>query len=92
MWYAGISTTELPPPPGDCWWPKAPGVVLADAVFEWTAGTPVLHELTLQLPRGGLSLIVGQVGSGKSSILAACLEEQFRRRVGIAQRVLQVCW
>ena len=35
----------------------------------------MLRDLTLQLPRGKLSLVVGAVGAGKSSVLAACLGE-----------------
>ena len=53
-------------------------MVLGHAAFEWVPGTPVLRDLTLQLPRGKLSLIVGAVGAGKSSVLAACLGEMLR--------------
>ena len=66
---AFLRLEALPEPPGETWWPGAPGVVIADGGFEWSRGTPVLHDLTLTLPRGGLTLIVGAVGSGKSSIL-----------------------
>ena len=38
----------------------------------------MLRDLTLQLPRGKLSLIVGAVGAGKTSVLAACLGEMVR--------------
>ena len=73
-----LQADELAPPPGDAWWPDAPGVVVARAGFEWTPGTAVLRDLTLQLPRGRLSLVVGTVGAGKSSVLAACLGEMIR--------------
>ena len=73
-----LQADELAPPPGDAWWPDAPAVVLGRAGFEWVPGTPVLRDLTLQLPRGKLSLIVGAVGAGKTSVLAACLGEMVR--------------
>jgi energy-coupling factor transporter ATP-binding protein EcfA2 len=73
-----LQADELAPPPGDAWWPEAPAVVLGRTGFEWTPGTPVLRDLTLQLPRGKLSLIVGAVGAGKTSVLAACLGEMVR--------------
>ena len=70
-----LAADELAPAPGDTWWPDAPGVVMANASFEWAPGAPVLSDVTLQLPRGSLSLVVGAVGAGKSSLLSACLGE-----------------
>ena len=87
-----LQAETLASPPGDTWWPAAPGVVVAGAEFEWVAGRPVLLDLTVQLPRGGLSLIVGAVGAGKSSVLAACLGEMLctQGKLALQQRLAYV--
>ncbi|KAI8834383.1 P-loop containing nucleoside triphosphate hydrolase protein [Chytriomyces cf. hyalinus JEL632] len=60
------------------------GVQLTDAEFEWESDasqTPsanhqaTLRNLNLSCPRGGLTSIVGAVGSGKSSLLSALISE-----------------
>eukprot|EP00928_Gymnodinium_smaydae_P041463 TRINITY_DN2805_c0_g2_i1.p1 TRINITY_DN2805_c0_g2~~TRINITY_DN2805_c0_g2_i1.p1 ORF type:complete len:1130 (-),score=112.85 TRINITY_DN2805_c0_g2_i1:510-3863(-) len=46
--------------------------------FSWalqSAQLPTLRNITMELPRGELWAIVGEIGSGKSSILAAILGE-----------------
>jgi ATP-binding cassette subfamily C (CFTR/MRP) protein 1 len=44
--------------------------------FSWSPGdAPVLHDLQLQVTSGQLVMVVGPVGSGKSSLLAAVLGE-----------------
>ncbi|KAK2495393.1 hypothetical protein MC885_003839 [Smutsia gigantea] len=44
--------------------------------FTWTAdGMPTLSNVTIHIPRGQLTMIVGQVGCGKSSLLLATLGE-----------------
>ncbi|KAA0175458.1 hypothetical protein FNF27_03158 [Cafeteria roenbergensis] len=53
----------------------------ADAVLTAATGkrgrprAPVLHDVTLRVPRGQLVAVIGPVGSGKSSLLAAVLGE-----------------
>ncbi|KIZ00669.1 hypothetical protein MNEG_7291, partial [Monoraphidium neglectum] len=50
--------------------------VFEKASFAWSHNQrPVLSDLTLALPAGRLTVVVGQVGSGKSSLLAALLGE-----------------
>lgn len=47
--------------------------------FAWTKDEePVLRDLDLQVPKGSLVAIVGQVGAGKSSLLSALLGDMER--------------
>ncbi|KAL1466255.1 hypothetical protein MTO96_042863, partial [Rhipicephalus appendiculatus] len=47
--------------------------------FAWTKDEePVLRDLEVQVPKGALVAIVGQVGSGKSSLLSALLGDMER--------------
>ncbi|KAK1456469.1 ABC transporter [Colletotrichum melonis] len=43
--------------------------------FGWGQGQTVLHGITVDVPRGMLTVVVGPVGSGKSSFLSALLGE-----------------
>ncbi|KAG2442750.1 hypothetical protein HXX76_002831 [Chlamydomonas incerta] len=59
---------------------SAAPVSIRDGTFAWDGSSePVLRDVTLEVPRGQLCMIVGQVGSGKSSLLAAVLGEMNRR-------------
>ncbi|CAO2632591.1 ATP-binding cassette sub-family C member 8 [Lemmus lemmus] len=51
-------------------------VQIIGGFFTWTPdGIPTLSNITIRIPRGQLTMIVGQVGSGKSSLLLATLGE-----------------
>ncbi|KAF9972815.1 Multidrug resistance-associated protein 1 [Actinomortierella ambigua] len=41
---------------------------------------PVLIDINLRVPRGNLSVIVGRVGQGKSSLISALMGEMYKRR------------
>jgi hypothetical protein len=81
------AAAPLPPPVdarrgggGADQWEEADGgeaaVVIERGSFAWAAGAPpVLRDVELRIPEGALVLIVGPVGSGKSSLLAAALGE-----------------
>ncbi|BHF67803.1 hypothetical protein SprV_0301083200 [Sparganum proliferum] len=57
-----------------------------DASFSWKRnGAFVLKNLSFTVPRGSLVAVIGSVGSGKSSLLSACLGELYRRS-GSAQQ------
>uniref|UniRef100_A0AAY4D2D9 ATP-binding cassette, sub-family C (CFTR/MRP), member 8 n=1 Tax=Denticeps clupeoides TaxID=299321 RepID=A0AAY4D2D9_9TELE len=43
--------------------------------FTWTDGPPTLANIDIKIPFGQLTMIVGQVGCGKSSLLLAALGE-----------------
>ncbi|KEY65241.1 hypothetical protein S7711_08779 [Stachybotrys chartarum IBT 7711] len=55
-------------------------VVLSNATFTAGDDVEVLQDITLTVPRGSLSMIVGRVGSGKSSILKAIAGELVQKR------------
>ena len=49
-------------------------IVVENATFEWSkAENPVFNNISLQIEKNKLVAIVGQVGSGKSSLLSALL-------------------
>ncbi|XP_066894233.1 ATP-binding cassette sub-family C member 8 isoform X3 [Kogia breviceps] len=51
-------------------------VQIIGGFFTWTPdGIPTLSNITICIPRGQLTMIVGQVGCGKSSLLLATLGE-----------------
>ncbi|XP_073328263.1 ATP-binding cassette sub-family C member 8 [Pagrus major] len=46
--------------------------------FTWTDGPPTLSNVDIRIPFGKMTMIVGQVGCGKSSLLLAALGEMQR--------------
>ncbi|XP_072032683.1 ATP-binding cassette sub-family C member 9-like isoform X2 [Amphiura filiformis] len=51
-------------------------IQFTEASFTWgNNNEPVLEDITLKIPRGEVTVIVGAVGSGKSSLLSAILGE-----------------
>ncbi|XP_047577990.1 multidrug resistance-associated protein 1-like isoform X2 [Lutra lutra] len=57
-----------------------------NASFSWDkTGIPVLKNLNIKIPEGALVAVVGQVGSGKSSVLSAILGEM-EKLTGVVQR------
>nr|ARO50105.1 multidrug resistance-associated protein [Yamagishiella unicocca] len=67
----------LPPPPSPAPPPEEPdgaAASLCNAYLAWDeAAHPCLYDICLSIPRGRLTVIVGRVGAGKSSLLAALL-------------------
>ncbi|KAJ0394967.1 hypothetical protein ATCC90586_009459 [Pythium insidiosum] len=57
--------------------PSTKVVELQNADFSWTqdAETPTLRQISFAIERGSLTIIVGAVGSGKSSLVNAILGE-----------------
>ncbi|XP_078076758.1 ATP-binding cassette sub-family C member 8 isoform X4 [Mustelus asterias] len=50
--------------------------VVTNGFFTWTSdGAPTLSNIEIKIPHGQLTMIVGQVGCGKSSLLLAVLGE-----------------
>ncbi|VFV31197.1 multidrug resistance-associated [Lynx pardinus] len=57
-----------------------------NASFSWDkTGIPVLKNLNIKIPEGALVAVIGQVGSGKSSVLSAMLGEM-EKLTGVVQR------
>ncbi|CAL8082912.1 unnamed protein product [Calicophoron daubneyi] len=60
---------------------KPTAIEFKDASLSWTQKGPViLKNLNLRVSQGSLVAVVGTVGSGKSSLLSACLGEMIKRR------------
>ncbi|XP_077372165.1 ATP-binding cassette sub-family C member 8 isoform X5 [Festucalex cinctus] len=53
-------------------------IKICSGYFTWTDGPPTLANVDIVVPFGKLTMIVGQVGSGKSSLLLAALGEMQR--------------
>ncbi|XP_022081106.1 ATP-binding cassette sub-family C member 8-like isoform X2 [Acanthaster planci] len=49
--------------------------IQGDYTWDQTASTPTIRNIDLDIPVGKLTMVVGQVGSGKSSLLSAILGE-----------------
>ncbi|XP_073928987.1 multidrug resistance-associated protein 1-like isoform X2 [Castor canadensis] len=57
-----------------------------NASFSWDeTGIPILKNLNVKIPEGALVAVVGQVGSGKSSVLSAILGEM-EKLTGVVER------
>uniref|UniRef100_A0A8C7GZM5 ATP-binding cassette, sub-family C (CFTR/MRP), member 8 n=1 Tax=Oncorhynchus kisutch TaxID=8019 RepID=A0A8C7GZM5_ONCKI len=61
-----------------CFLELVESVVITSGYFTWTDGTPTLSNINIKVPFGQLTMIVGQVGCGKSSLLLAALGEMQR--------------
>uniref|UniRef100_A0A8C6Q0C0 ATP-binding cassette, sub-family C (CFTR/MRP), member 8 n=1 Tax=Nothobranchius furzeri TaxID=105023 RepID=A0A8C6Q0C0_NOTFU len=55
-----------------------PHLQITGGYFTWTDGPPTLSNVDIKIPFGKLTMIVGQVGCGKSSLLLAALGEMQR--------------
>ncbi|KAL7868121.1 hypothetical protein SRHO_G00095050 [Serrasalmus rhombeus] len=53
-------------------------IKITSGYFSWTDGAPTLSNVDIKIPFGQLTMIVGQVGCGKSSLLLAALGEMQR--------------
>ncbi|KAM9320370.1 multidrug resistance-associated protein 1-like [Gastrophryne carolinensis] len=73
-------------------------VGFSGASFQWEINGPsILRDLNLKIPEGSLVAVVGQVGSGKSSLLSAVLGEMNKlegtvQRKGSVAYVSQQAW
>jgi ABC-type Mn2+/Zn2+ transport system ATPase subunit len=54
---------------------KEDAIVVENGTFAWGDEAPVLTDVNLWVPAGSLVVVVGEVGSSKSSLLMALLGE-----------------
>lgn len=52
-----------------------PKIMIKNGNFGWKAGKPVLRDVNIQIPKCSLTIVVGPVGSGKSTLCKALLGE-----------------
>ena len=62
---------------------------IENGAFSWgdTEGTETLRNINLAIPKGSLVAVIGEVGSGKSSLIAALLGEMEKHRGTINTQV-----
>ena len=66
-------------PPSPAPQPQTPAVTVSAASFCWRCGgAAALRDVSLTVPRAKLTMIVGPIGSGKSSLVTALLGELCR--------------
>lgn len=64
-----------------------PAVRIARGEFSWSEeGPPVLSDMNIEALEGQLLMIVGEVGSGKSSLLSTILGEMHKRAGEVSVR------
>ncbi|XP_014650979.1 PREDICTED: multidrug resistance-associated protein 1-like [Ceratotherium simum simum] len=81
-----LNTEELLPQNIDTNYIGDHAIGFTNASFSWDkTGIPVLKDLNIKIPEGALVAVVGQVGSGKSSVLSAILGEM-EKLTGVVQR------
>ncbi|KAJ3361256.1 hypothetical protein GGF31_002425 [Allomyces arbusculus] len=62
------------------------------ATFLWTLGQPILHDIDLTFRASQFVAVIGQVGSGKSSLLLAALGQLHTNRTDAVRRVTDVAY
>ncbi|XP_066289095.1 multidrug resistance-associated protein 1-like [Branchiostoma lanceolatum] len=69
--------SEMPGPP----------ISVDDGTFSWgREEEPILKDINLCIPDGALVAVIGQIGSGKSSLLSALLGEMEKRKGDVSVR------
>lgn len=67
-------------------------LIIEDGTFTWGGETTTLRNINLKVKKGNLTAIVGQVGSGKTSVISALLGEmeKVKGNVNVDGRVAYV--
>ncbi|XP_074069915.1 multidrug resistance-associated protein 1-like isoform X1 [Macrotis lagotis] len=93
-----LHAEELNPENTETYYPGNHAIEFTDASFTWEKNQPpTLNDLNIKIPEGALVAIIGQVGSGKSSVLSAILGEMEKlkgtiQRKGSVAYVSQQAW
>ncbi|XP_077621782.1 multidrug resistance-associated protein 1-like isoform X2 [Crocuta crocuta] len=81
-----LNTEELLPQNIETNYTGDHAIGFTNASFSWDkTGIPVLKNLNIKIPEGALVAVIGQVGSGKSSVISAILGEM-EKLTGVVQR------
>lgn len=72
--------------------PSSDALSIDDGTFTWGGETTTLKNINLKVKKGNLTAIVGQVGSGKTSLISALLGEmeKVKGQVNVDGRVAYV--
>ncbi|KAI1148901.1 P-loop containing nucleoside triphosphate hydrolase protein [Nemania diffusa] len=54
---------------------SSPSVTVSGGSFGWEQNTPVLHDINLNIPHSALTIVVGPIASGKSTLIRSILGE-----------------
>ena len=65
---------------------EGPAVEITNGNFSWDHEKPFLRDINFNVPKGSLVAVVGQVGTGKSSLLSAILGEIHRSSGDVTTR------
>ncbi|XP_074156530.1 multidrug resistance-associated protein 1-like isoform X3 [Sminthopsis crassicaudata] len=93
-----LHAEELNPENSESHFPRYYAIEFIDASFTWENGQPpILNDLNIKIPEGTLMAVIGQIGSGKSSVLSAILGEMEKlkgtiQRKGSVAYVSQQAW
>lgn len=61
---------------------------IQDGEFSWFPDSqPILRNINIDIPFGSLTAVVGEVGAGKSSLLAACVGDLYKRSGEVVTKV-----
>lgn len=64
---------------------------VSDGTFSWLPKSPpILKDINMEVPTGSLTAIVGQVGSGKSSLLSACVGDLYKKSGRVVSKVCSI--
>ncbi|KAJ8047636.1 ATP-binding cassette sub-family C member 9 [Holothuria leucospilota] len=98
----GQTSRQVPQPPIREDLPKGVDIKVVNGNFSWDSESSelILSDMNIEIPAGKLTMVVGQVGSGKSSLLAAFLGEmstkggfvQWNSRIGSVAYAAQKAW
>ncbi len=72
---------------------EAPAVLVRSGTFGWTEnGDSILHDINLSIPRSKLTILVGPVASGKSTLLKALLGEVLSSKGFVHVSSHEIAW
>ena len=73
---------------------NSPAMIIREGAFGWTEDQDILHDLNLSFPRSQLTMVIGPVACGKSTLCKALLGETvgFRGDVEISEHSSEIAF